>query len=490
MPTEAIVDLGISLVPEGRRLFPKLTVEENLLLGAFRKAARAKIAGNLAFCFDAFPRLAERKSQLAGSMSGGEQQMLALARALMASPRILLVDEPSVGLAPILVARMIDKIAELKAALGLTVLMAEQNFEQATRIADRGYVLVHGQVALAANNIADLATATSCENSISGSTERSTSWTSRSAARHRRGERETLELGTLGQGRPDRHAEPRRAGAGLQRRQTGQEGPRLRHGHPARQSRAAERAVRRSLEPDPHHAGDRHRCARRPVRQHDQLCRRRAQHAGAGGNALGLLGHVFYDGKTYNGHSAGRIDSGGVHVLGIEHTRDKMVGRGVLLDVARYKGVDWLEDGYGISNDELDATAEKQGVRVEAGDFVIIRTGQMERCLAEQAWGGYAGGDAPGVRFENCYWCQEKQIAAICSDTWGVEVRPNETDEVNQPWHWVVIPAMGLTMGEMFFVKELAEDCAGDRVYEFMFCGPPLVITGGTGSPINPLAIK
>jgi branched-chain amino acid transport system ATP-binding protein len=155
-PTEAIVDLGISLVPEGRRLFPKLTVEENLLLGAFRKAARAKITSNLAFCFEAFPRLAERKSQLAGSMSGGEQQMLALARALMASPRILLVDEPSVGLAPILVARMIDKIAELKAALGLTVLMAEQNFEQATRIADRGYVLVHGQVALAANNIADL----------------------------------------------------------------------------------------------------------------------------------------------------------------------------------------------------------------------------------------------------------------------------------------------------------------------------------------------
>jgi branched-chain amino acid transport system ATP-binding protein len=154
--TEAIVDLGICLVPEGRRLFPKLTVEENLLLGAFRKAARPKITENLAFCFDTFPRLAERKRQLAGSMSGGEQQMLALARALMASPRILLVDEPSVGLAPILVARMIDKIAELKAALGLTVLMAEQNFEQATRIADRGYVLVHGQVALAANNIADL----------------------------------------------------------------------------------------------------------------------------------------------------------------------------------------------------------------------------------------------------------------------------------------------------------------------------------------------
>jgi branched-chain amino acid transport system ATP-binding protein len=154
--TEEIVDLGIGFVPEGRRLFPKLTVTENLLLGAFRPTARSMIARNLEFCFETFPRLKERAKQLAGSMSGGEQQMLALARALMASPRILLVDEPSVGLAPILVARMIDKIAELKAALGLTVLMAEQNFEQATRIADRGYVLVHGQVALAANNIADL----------------------------------------------------------------------------------------------------------------------------------------------------------------------------------------------------------------------------------------------------------------------------------------------------------------------------------------------
>lgn len=156
MSTEDIVDIGISLVPEGRRLFPKLTVEENLTLGAYRKTARAQIAKNIEFCFEAFPRLKERRGQMAGSMSGGEQQMLALGRALMAGPRILLVDEPSVGLAPILVARMIDKIAELSSALGLTVLMAEQNFEQATRIANRGYVLVHGQVALAADSVADL----------------------------------------------------------------------------------------------------------------------------------------------------------------------------------------------------------------------------------------------------------------------------------------------------------------------------------------------
>ena len=99
------------------------------------------------FCFECFPRLAERRGQLAGSMSGGEQQMLALARALMLAPRILLIDEPSVGLAPILVSRTIDKIKELKARYKLTVLMAEQNFPQALRIADRGYVIVHGQIA-------------------------------------------------------------------------------------------------------------------------------------------------------------------------------------------------------------------------------------------------------------------------------------------------------------------------------------------------------
>jgi branched-chain amino acid transport system ATP-binding protein len=154
--TEEIVDLGIALVPEGRRLFPKLTVEENLLLGAFRSVARAQIKQNLEFCFEAFPRLLERRQQLAGSLSGGEQQMLALARALMLAPRILLIDEPSVGLAPILVSRTIDKIKELKASYSLTVLMAEQNFTQAIRIADRGYVIVHGRIAFEGRSAAEL----------------------------------------------------------------------------------------------------------------------------------------------------------------------------------------------------------------------------------------------------------------------------------------------------------------------------------------------
>jgi branched-chain amino acid transport system ATP-binding protein len=143
---EQVVNLGIGLVPEGRRLFPKLTVHENLLLGASRSAARRGIDANLKFCFEVFPVLAERRNQLAGSMSGGEQQMLALARAIMTAPKILLIDEPSVGLAPILVARTVEKVAELKARFGLTVLMAEQNFTQAIKIADRGYVIVHGHI--------------------------------------------------------------------------------------------------------------------------------------------------------------------------------------------------------------------------------------------------------------------------------------------------------------------------------------------------------
>lgn len=156
MSVEEIVDLGIALVPEGRRLFPKLTVEENLLLGAFRQKAREQLKRNLDFCLDTFPRLAERKNQLAGSMSGGEQQMLALARALMLAPKILLIDEPSVGLAPVLVSRTIDTIRELKSKYQLTVLMAEQNFNQAIRIADSGYVIVHGKIAFEGKSASDL----------------------------------------------------------------------------------------------------------------------------------------------------------------------------------------------------------------------------------------------------------------------------------------------------------------------------------------------
>ena len=152
-----IVGLGVALVPEGRRLFPALTVEENLMLGAYRKAARRNIVANLDFVFATFPVLAQRRNQLAGSMSGGEQQMVAVARALMSEPKLLLVDEPSVGLAPILVSRMIAKIKELKEQRHLTVLMAEQNFNQAIKIADRGYVIVHGEIEFEGKTAGELA---------------------------------------------------------------------------------------------------------------------------------------------------------------------------------------------------------------------------------------------------------------------------------------------------------------------------------------------
>jgi kynurenine formamidase len=202
------------------------------------------------------------------------------------------------------------------------------------------------------------------------------------------------------------------------------------------------------------------------------------------------LCHIFLGDKMYNGYDARLVDVRGAKKLGIEHVRDKMVGRGVLLDIARFKGVASLDDGYGITRADLNACMAAQGVEVRKGDFVIVRTGHLERCLTAKDWSGYAGGGAPGMAFETCFWLREKDVAAICSDTWGCEVRPNETAEANQPWHWVVIPALGISMGEIFYLKELAEDCTADKVYEFFFTAPPLHLPGGAGSPINPLAIK
>src|SRR5260221_382678 len=128
--------------------------------------------------------------------------------------------------------------------------------------------------------------------------------------------------------------------------------------------------------------------------------------------------------------------------------------------------------------------------RINPG-HTIVRTGQMEAKLDAGSWDGYPGGDAPGFAFETLEWIQRTELAALASDTWGCEVRPNETEPgINQPWHWITIPIMGMTMGEIFYVKELAEDCAADKVYEFLFVAPAIPITGAVGSPTNPLAIK
>ena len=155
VPTSARVHRGIVLVPEGRQVFPKFTVNENLLMGAYHRSDRNALDADFTALFSMFPRLAERRRQAAGSMSGGEQQMLAIARGLMAKPRCLLLDEPTLGLAPIIVQE-IGAIIRRLAADGLTVLLAEQNAAMALAVADRGYVLETGRVSLEGTG-ADLA---------------------------------------------------------------------------------------------------------------------------------------------------------------------------------------------------------------------------------------------------------------------------------------------------------------------------------------------
>ena len=135
----------------------------------------------------------------------------------------------------------------------------------------------------------------------------------------------------------------------------------------------------------------------------------------------------------WNGYDCREVTSAGAQKCGIEKTKNKMVGRGVFLDVARVLGMDSLEDGYGITCDDLDKTAKAQGVDVKRGDYVIVRTGQMERCLKAGSWDGYPGGDAPGFAFETLEWITRTELAALASDTWGCEVRPNETEERHQP---------------------------------------------------------
>lgn len=142
-----VCEAGIAVVPEGRRLFPTMSVLENLELGAYRKGARTARDERLAWVYELFPRLAERAGQMAGSLSGGEQQMVAIGRALMASPRVLLMDEPSLGLAPVVVDEVFTTIGTINAA-GVSVLLVEQNVERALRLATRGYLLSEGRVVL------------------------------------------------------------------------------------------------------------------------------------------------------------------------------------------------------------------------------------------------------------------------------------------------------------------------------------------------------
>ncbi|MGE0680978.1 MAG: cyclase family protein [Candidatus Binatia bacterium] len=202
------------------------------------------------------------------------------------------------------------------------------------------------------------------------------------------------------------------------------------------------------------------------------------------------LAHILYEDKMYNGFAANEITSSGAKKNGIENAKSKIITRGVLLDMPRYKGKKWLEAGEAIYPADLDGAAAMAKVSVSKGDIVLIRTGQLAQVREEKNWGTYSGGPAPGLGVACASWLCEKQVAGYATDTWGTEVIPNETSDAFQPLHIILIVHAGMLVGEIFDFEELSEDCAKDNVYEFMFVAPPLPITGAVGSPVNPQAIK
>jgi kynurenine formamidase len=202
------------------------------------------------------------------------------------------------------------------------------------------------------------------------------------------------------------------------------------------------------------------------------------------------LAHIFYEGKMWNGYSADLVTSTGAAKNSIDKARDKLVGRGVLLDVARHKGVRALEPGYAITVADLEATAAAAGVDVRRGDLLLIRTGHMSRYLDRHDWRHFDLDPFPGLSVYAAPWLHARQVAAVASDNYAVEVRPSEIPGFRNPFHVCAIPNMGLTLGEIFHLEELAADCAGDGRYEFLLVAPPLPVTRGVGTPINPYAIK
>ena len=202
------------------------------------------------------------------------------------------------------------------------------------------------------------------------------------------------------------------------------------------------------------------------------------------------LAHILYRGKMYNGYEAHHVNSTGARKNGMENAKDKIVSRGVLLDIPRYKGKQWLEPGEAIYPEDLDGAAAMGKVSVGTGDIVLVRTGQIGQVRADGSWGEYSGGSAPGLGVDCAQWICEHEIAGYATDTWGTEVIPNETPDIFQPLHMILIVHAGVLVGEIFDLEGLAEDCANDGVYEFLFVAPPLPITGAVGSPINPQAIK
>jgi len=202
------------------------------------------------------------------------------------------------------------------------------------------------------------------------------------------------------------------------------------------------------------------------------------------------LARVSYDGRMYNDRDVRLAAIGGNPENHFDQTRGGVIARGILLDFPRFTRQPWLENGSRIRPADLDACAEAFGVTIEPGDTVLVRTGMMARCREQQSWVGYFGGPAPGLSTHCARWIYEREIAAIATDTWGIEVRPYETPDCSQPLHLIAMRNTGLLIGEVFDLDVLAEACAEDRRYAFLFTAASLPTTGSASAPINPLAIK
>ncbi|MBL7496646.1 cyclase family protein [Frankia sp. CNm7] len=202
------------------------------------------------------------------------------------------------------------------------------------------------------------------------------------------------------------------------------------------------------------------------------------------------LAHVFYDGMLYNGRPSSLVTESGAAANAITAVRDGVVGRGVLLDVARQRGIPWLEPGTAIQPDELAACAAAQGVGVRRGDLVLVRTGAVGQQLAAGTWDpSFVFGPSAGLGFACAEWMSVNEIAAVAADNVAVEVMPGEVDDCLMPLHMVCQRDMGLIFGEIFNLERLSTACAASGRYEFLLVAPPLPFVGAVGSPVNPLAI-
>jgi kynurenine formamidase len=201
------------------------------------------------------------------------------------------------------------------------------------------------------------------------------------------------------------------------------------------------------------------------------------------------LAHVFYDDQLYNGFPASDVGPKGAMHCSIDKMAKGIVGRGVLLDIARLKGVDWLEQGYVITPEDLDAAQERQGVTVGPGDILLFRTGWRTKFKQDKDPVSFMAGE-PGLGLASCEWLHARDVAVVASDNWAIEVLPGEVDTELLPVHMVLIRDMGMTLGEILDFDELADDCVADGVWEFLLTAPPIKFTNAVGSPINPLAIK